>query len=412
MPQEKQPLKTDIVSSIFSRQVKKQFSSLFIPKESKTPLKAIEREKSAGSASIIKKRFPFGLDIGANSIKALQLACDQAGEIKLINLAIEELPQEAQGHNPEARQRILPEILKKFVNEKGLKGDCFAIVPNSSCKINLIRLPQMPASEIDKALRWEIRQIFQTDLNEISLDYIVLEGQKEKFLGNQIGILAVCSFKKDIFEQMALLESAGLNPLAIDIEPLADLAVLDYARKTAFREVALFLDFGAGKTLLSIICDNELISTRPLNVTGNSLTKAVSEYCNISWEEAEVLKKAFGLTASSAEQAIIGSSDKAIQVRNVILPLLENMVQDIEHTFKYFSYQVTQSQITHFEKIILSGGSSCLLGLSGFLRNRLNADVQIIDSLANLGSLEPSFKSNNSSCRFNVALGLALRGVE
>jgi type IV pilus assembly protein PilM len=431
MPQEKQPLKPDIVSSIFSRQVKKRLSSLFIPKGAKATLGKTVSGKSVSGLPIIKKRFPFGLDIGTNSIKVIQLACDQAGEIKLINLAIEELPKEAQapleiplyqqgkqkfltgqGHNLEARQRILPEILKKLVNEKGLKGDCFAIAPYPSFKVELIRLPQMPASEIDKALRWEIRQTVQADLNELSLDYIVLEGQKAKFLGLQIGVLAVYAPKKDIFEQMALLESAGFNPQALDIEPLADLAVLNYTKKAAADEVILFLDFGAGKTSLSIICDNELISTRPLNVTGNSLTKAISEYCNISWEEAELLKKTFGLVASSTEQTITGSSDKAMQARNVILPLLENMVQDIEHTFKYFSYQVTQSQITRFDKIILSGGSSLLKGLTPFLRNRLNVDVQIIDSLVNFGSLEPSFKGDDLSCRLNVALGLALRGIE
>jgi len=411
MPQEKQPLKSDIVSSIFSRQVKKRLSSLFIHKGTKTTLGEVAIKPVSG-LPIIKKRFPFGLDIGTNSIKALQLACDQCGEIKIVNLAIEELPKEAQGHNSEERKRILPEILKKLVNEKGLKGDCFAIAPYLSFKVNLIRLPQMPEHEIDKAIRWEIRQMFQADLEEISLDYIILQGQSLKFLGPQIGVLAVTALKKDIFENLALLESVGLNSLAIDIEPLADLAVLDYARKASPDEVTLFLDFGAGKTSLSIIYDNELISTRSLNVTGNSLTKAVSEYCNIPWEEAEKLKKTFGLAASSTEQAITASSDKAIQVRNVILPLLENMVQDIEHTFKYFSYQVTQSQITRFEKVFLSGGSARLLGLPVFLRNRLNADVQAIDSLANFGSLEPSFKGDDLSCRLNVALGLALRGIE
>jgi len=88
------------------------------------------------------------------------------------------------------------------------------------------------------------------------------------------------------------------------------------------------------------------------------------------------------------------------------------MTQDIEHTFKSFSYQVTQSQITRFEKVILSGGGSYLKGLLPFLRNRLNADVQMIDSLANFSSLAPSFRGDDLSCRLNVVLGLALRGIE
>lgn len=410
MPQEKQPLKPDIVSSIFSRQVKRRLSSLFIHKGTKTTLGEAVRQPVSG-ASIIKKRFPFGLDIGTNSIKVLQFASDQAGETKLMNLAIEELPKEAQG-NLEARKRILPGILKKLVTEKGLKGDCFAIASHLSFKVNLVRLPQMPASEIDKALRWEIRQTAQADLNEISLDYLVLEAQKTKFLGNQIGILAVTAPKKEIFEYLALLESVNLNPLAIDIEPLADLAVLDYTRKAAPDGVILFLDFGAGKTSLSIICDNELVSMRPLNVTGNSLTKAVSDYCNISWDEAEMMKKTFGLAASSAEQTTIEPIDKAIQARNVILPLLENMVQDIEHAFKYFSYQVTQSMITRFDRIILSGGSSLLKGFTPFLRNRLNVEIEILDCLTTFGSLEKLAISDDSGPRLNVALGLALRGIE
>jgi len=124
------------------------------------------------------------------------------------------------------------------------------------------------------------------------------------------------------------------------------------------------------------------------------------------------LKKTFGLAASSTEQTIAGSSDKAIQARNAILPLLENMAQDIEQTFKYFSYQVTQSQITRFEKVILSGGSSYLNGLLPFLRNRLNVEVELINSLSNFGSLDVSCAGDDLSCRLNVALGLALRGIE
>ena len=361
---------------------------------------------------IIKKRFPFGLDIGTNSIKILQFALTRDGKMKIINLTIEELPKEAQGHNPETRQRLLPGILKKIANEKGLKGSCFSIAPHSSFKINLIKLPQMPESEIDRALRWEIRQTVRVDLDEVFLDYVVLEGQKAKFLGDQIGVLAVYVPKKDIFEHCALLESAGFPPLAIDIEPLADLAVLNYTKKAVADEAVLCLDFGAGKTSLSIIYNNALISTRLFNVTGNSLTKAVSEYCSISWEEAELLKKSFGLATAGTEQTTTDSSDKAIQVKNAILPLLENMAQDIEHTFKSFSYQVTQSQITRFEKIILSGGSATLKGLLPFLHNRLKADVQIINSLANFDSLEEPFRGDDFSCRLNVALGLALRAIE
>jgi len=408
MSQEKESFKPDIVSSIFSRQVKKRLSSLFVHKGAKAAPGGDAVALPSGAA-IIRKKFPIGLDIGTSSIKIAQLASDREGGLKLINLAIEELPKEAS--NPKERGQIVAPVLKKLIDDKGLKGDCFAIVPHLSVKVNLIRLPQMPEAEIDKALRWELRQTIQADIDELSLDYIILEGQKIKFLGSSIGILAVTAPKKDVFEYLALLESANLHPLAIDIEPLADLAVLDYTGKAGLNEVILFLDFGAGKTSLSVICNHELVFIRYLNITGNSLTKAISEYCNIPWQEAEDAKKTFGLSASSTNEAVAGVSDKAIKVRNAILPLLENMVQDIEHTFKYFSYQVTQSQIIQFDKVILSGGSAYLKGLLPFLRNRLNKDIEFISPLSAFGSLaQPA--GDDLGCRLNVALGLALRGKD
>lgn len=402
LPDSQSP-KSDIVSSIFSRKGKRRLSSLFGHRQAKI----------SGQAAI-KKIFPFGLDIGTSSIKLVQLGCDSEGTIKIINTLIEELPKEAQGYDSKERKQILTQILKNALENKGLKGDCFVVAPHPFIKVNLIKLPPMPANEIDKAVYWEIKQSSKVDLQELSFDYIILEKQKIRFLGNQIGVLAITAPKKDMFEYLELLESAGLAPQAIDIEPLADLALLNYAKEVSSgSEVVLWLDFGAGKTSLNIICNNELISLRDLNVTGNSLTKAISGYCHLSWEEAEFLKKNFSLSADEVGGVFENTSEKALQVRSAIFPLFENMIQDIEYTFKYFSYQVTQSQITRFDKIILSGGLSCIKGLLPFLQSCLNVEVISVGSLVNFESLDETHQASDVfNPRLSVALGLALRGVE
>lgn len=349
----------------------------------------------------IKRRFPGGLDIGTNSVKYLELGRDQEGSLRITNLVVEELPREAQ-ENLRDRNRIVADMLKRLVETKGIEKRCFAAAPWASARLNLVRLPQMPLNEIDNAVRWEIRQMSQTDITDVALDYVVLEGQRSGFLGEQIGVLAIAAVKKDISEHAAVLEQAGISALAVDIEALADLAAFEYGKTSRASEVVLFLDFGAGKTALNIICNDELISTRYLNVTGNSLTKAIMEAAGVSWEDAEAMKKEFGL-----------ASEKA-QVKDAIIPLLENMVQDIDHTFKYFSYQVTQSRVTRFDRIILSGGSSRLAALVPFLQERLNVDVQMVSSLS---LLKPDDKYAGVNLdevgpRLNVALGLALRGIE
>jgi len=433
MSQQNKQSKPNIVKTIFDRASKKSISSLFTHKATGA-VSAGPGEKSTKERFFIKKLFPFGLDIGTDSIKIVQPALGQDGQIKIAKLIIEKLPKPAQ-EGPKERIRLLQDILKKILEDNGLKGDCFIAAPRRCVRIDFIKLPEIPQNEIEKALQWEMKQVIHQDISEISWDYNELKNQKAKLLPDRIGILAVSAPKKDIFEYLALLQSQGLSPLAADIEPLANLAALDYAGETRPDETALFLDFGAGETSLNIICNRELISTRSIGVTGDSLTKAVSEYCKAPLESAEVLKKTFGIAALDKEQDttepakkedIARLADKALSVRNAILPQLEDMVQDIEHTFKHFSYQMAQSQITRFDRLILSGGLSYLRGLAPFLRNRLHVDVDIIDSLAPFSPLEKYVATVNPivlqnygvnsldelSPVLNVAVGLALRGME
>lgn len=398
MPQEDQSAKTDIVSSIFNRASKKRVSSLFSQKGQKPSLPS-SPQQTVSPAPVIKRILPFGLDIATSAIKIAQLGVDENGAIKVVNLIYEPLPPEIQD-NPTERNPVIKDKLKRILSENNLKKDCFVVAPPGLMKANLVKLPQMPAAEIEKALRWKLRQITQAEPQEISYDYLLLE--RQKFLSSQIGALAVTSLKKDMFEYLAFLNSCGLNILAIDIEPLADLAVLEYAKMLKDDETVLYLDIGAGKAMLNIISNREPVYLRPLNISGNSLTKAVCAYCNTGRPEAEAAKKDSGI------------SDRKMECRNAMLPLVENMVQDIEHTFKYFSFNVARSVITKFDRIILSGGSSRMDTLALFLGNRLNTKVEALNAADVFEPLNLKDKDRliDLGPQMNVAFGLALRGVE
>lgn len=421
MPDDEIKPGSGIVKSIFDRVVEKKVSSLFTHKppgvSQDTPA-----EKSVKYQTRFKKHMPFGLDIGADSIKIVQLGNDESGILKVEKLIVKDL-REQTFEDTGQKERALPEILKDIVKENGLKGDCFVTAPKMSTRINLITLPKMPLNEIDNALQWKIRQLLQQDMNDITWDYIVLEKQKLTYQdSNEIDILAISALKKELFQHLALLESAGLKPLAMDIEPLADISAYDYINKVDSNEVVLFLNLGASKTVLSIVCNKELISTRVINVGGDQITNAVKEYCKVPASGAEALKKTFGITASAQEDA---TGDKALQVKNAILPLIENMAQDIEHSFKHFSYQVTKSQIRKFDRLILSGGTAYLKGLVPFLCNRLSVDVDLTCSLNPFSPIERSLTSAEAlnlgnydvktleelGSLLNIAVGLALRGI-
>ncbi|MCK4649527.1 pilus assembly protein PilM, partial [bacterium] len=200
---------------------------------------------------------------------------------------------------------------------------------------------------------------------------------------------------------LALLQSAGLNPLGVEVDTLSLISSLDYSSSFRAGEMVLLLEFGAGVTTLNIVVNNELYFTRNLAITGNSLTRAVSDYCNVAFPEAEQLKKAYGLTASD---------QKALQVKLALLPLLEHLVSDIKISRKH--YQIAQSRVTKCDRLILSGGSSRLKELLSCLISRFNIEI------ANpLGKIKVSAQAKiddleEMAPRFSVALGLALRGMK
>ncbi len=393
------PLSIDVVSSIFKRAKTKRVSALFKGPTKQTKAKlGIEKEALKPT---VRKRFHLGVDIGASSIKFAQLGRVN-GNLQIINLAVEELLPGAIGNLKEAGH-LLPDILKKHFKMERMKLKVVSSISSAKAQIQLIRLPKMPLSEVEQALMWEVRQKGSINLNESSLDYIVLDEERIDE-ASSIEVLSVTTLKKDVFELTDLLEAAGLAPFAVEVDPLSIISGLTYSRQLEPEKVIILLEFGAGLTSLNVTVNNQLRFSRNLKVDGNTLTRAVQDYSGVSFQEAEELKRISGIT------------DKEARVRNALLPILDNLVSDIEHSFKYFSYQLMQSRIVKFDKVILSGGSSALPGLQSFLASRLNVPVEIANSIGTMaigddvaqrmGDLKPLLP------RLTVAMGLALRDVE
>lgn len=450
MPQDKKKSVPDnLISSIFTKNAKKSqgaeskvVSSIFSPAKEEGyvdnfpgkdsgKIKPVEIRKELkgefgmdffgrkilavnASAAARKKIFPIGVDIGTNFIKILRLGQGGGPALEIEKIIVKEIPREAQD-NPEQRERLLPKLLKSAVEENNLRGDCFACLPHNMCKVNLITLPRMPLGEIDKALRWEIRQSMREDISQLVLDYIPLERQENIFQGNKTGLLTVTAPKKGALQYLGLLKSAGLNVLALDNQALANFEALEYSKSIQQDELILFLDFGAGQASLSIVNNGELIFIRQVDASGNALTKAISQYCKAGWDEAEDLKKKFGLSMFGQKVDSAGPQDISLQVRNAILPLLENMVQDIEQVLKYFFLQVLRLPEGNFKKLILSGGASNMNSFAEFLRTRLGIETQFLDVSSEIVITDNSYCDNYVDGVLNVslnsALGLVLRGL-
>ena len=407
----------DIVKEIFgkSKSQPKKISTIFT--HFRRPPKVSPKAKS----SIFLKKFPAAIDIGTSSIKIIQLAQRQPkGELEVVCIDKEEYS--IPGKAPEIIDQR--ETLGKLIERNDVGHEVVAGISASDAQIYNLIFPQMSDGELGDAIRLKVTQLRPFGFGIDAIVYGFIKGENlVKANSTQIKILLVCASRELIRSRILLLQDLGLKPIAIEVAPMA-LANLDKFRKqpSGKEEIVLWLNIGAAESVLTITQGGSLSFCRVLAINSNHMTKQIAQHGRISEEEAEKAKKEHGLIFWAPDKTVSvfvepekspqGPDDKSAEVYRSLISSLENFVVDISHSFKYFSYQVTQSQITKFDLLMLSGGGTKLKKLDSFLSARLGAPVEKVDpfSFFKLSDSVREQKTNLliQACEFTTAAALAI----
>src|SRR3989338_1330611 len=201
----------------------------------------------------------------------------------------------------------------------------------------------MSESELEDAASWKIRQLkpFDLDLEKIKFGIIPWEINRAT-ASAQRKVTVFCVSSEVIDRRVGLMAQFGLKALSLEAAPQA---LLNFRRATAAlspgEEVTLFIDLGAEESTLAVARGGAVLFTRNLTVTSGQLTRQLAQSGRMEPSRAETLKRHHGLSGW-ADKA---SGEEAAFVFKAIASSLENLAIDVEHSFKHFSYQVSQSEI-------------------------------------------------------------------
>ncbi len=348
---------------------------------------------------------PAAIEISANSLKLLQLAKLKSG-YKIIKA--DYIPIE---HNQDASGVALRRALDKLIKEHRIKGEVITSIPLSKISVSSYSLPNMPPEEIESALLWKVKQNLTPGMNfeEIYFDYVCSAATEES---REIYALVFIAPKKIVLDTIKFFKASSLNLIAIDPQPYAGVELLFSLKEISGQGTVLVVQLGSSSSSVTVISSGHPYLMAALGVSGNGFTEALAGYYQLDWQKAEELKKKEGLGELKLEETQ-GSSEP--NCFTVLSSQLENLVIDIEHTFKYFSHQLVKSKVFAVDRVILCGGSSNLKNLDKFLSDRLGVPVLVFDPIdffmANSeNELSPLVKINSTS--FASVLGLALRAEE
>lgn len=354
------------------------------------------------------KKSYLGVDIGNNGVKMVELATS-AGRARLATYAYAEVDTNLTHSSSLADQQKVAEIIKKiFTEAKVSSRKTIAALPNFSVFSSIISLPKMSKKELSQAISWEAKKFVPLPIEDMVLDWRPLVKKevkdKEKIKEetsdklkekNEFQKILITAAPKDLVERyINVFKLANLELLAMETESFA----LERSLIGKDNAVIMIVDLGAFSSDISIIENGIPILSRSIDVGGGTITQAIAKSLNIEQKRAEQFKRDIGFSSQS-----LNSVPKIVE--NTISPI----INEIKYSFDLFQGRKNAGVV---EKIILTGGSSVLPGLTDYLNEILQIKVYVGDPWARIVypvELKPVLQELGPS--FAVPVGLAMREI-
>ena len=347
-----------------------------------------------------KKKGIVGVDIGSSAVKAVEIKVGGKGndEYQLLNIGIESLPPEAivDGAIMDAGA-VIDSIQRLFQESKIKTADVATGVSGNAVIVKKISLPQMSAEELSESIHWEAEQYIPFDIQDVALDYEVIEGGGS---GGNMDVLLVAVKKDKISEYKSALTQAGRNPTIVDVDVFAlqNCYEMNYGIDPG-RVVAL-LNIGASIMNVNVVKGGTSVFQRDIAAGGNQYTDAIQKDLNLSFEQAEALKKGEQVEGASSES-----------LHPILQAVSENLAMEIQKTFDFFR---ATSQEDRIDQIFLSGGTAKIHGLRDLLADRFSTSVELMNPFLNVRYNEKDFNPDyleDIGPSAAIAVGLAVRRV-
>jgi len=347
-----------------------------------------------------KKKGLVGLDIGSSAIKAVELKPGGKGgaEYQLANMGIEPLPPEAivDGAIMDSGA-VIDAIQRLFSAQKIKTAEVCTGVSGNAVIVKKISLPQMSPEELAESIHWEAEQYIPFDIQDVAIDYEVIEGGGS---GGNMDVLLVAVKKDKISDYTSVISQAGKTPQIVDVDVFAlqNAYELNYGVDPG-RVVAL-LNVGASIMNINIVRGGTSIFNRDIAVGGNQYTDAIQKDLNLSFDQAENLKRGGRVEGAAVEN-----------LQPILHTVSENIALEIQKTFDFFKATSSEERI---DRIFLSGGTSKVQGLKDLLAERFDAGVEVMNPFNNVTysprDFDPDFIGEMGPSAA-IAVGLGVRRV-
>ena len=316
------------------------------------------------------KENALALDIGSHSIKMVQLEETKKGFV-LKNFDVAMLPEETIVDGNIMNFALVAEKLREMLKVNKVKNKRVALnIGGHSVIVKKISLPEMTITELEESIHWEAEQYIPFDIKEVYVDVQILGTKPGQ---GQMDVLLVAAKKEVINDYASVCNEVGLTPVVMDVDTFCVQNMFEMNYGYPPSEIVALINIGSSITNINVVSNGIPLFTRDISTGGMTLTKALQNQLNISYDEAEHYK-----TGSSES---VSSSSIFREVQRLSERVSEVIATEIQRSLDFFTATTISADIS---KVFVCGGASQNPAFVQTLERKLEIPVELINPFRNV----------------------------
>jgi type IV pilus assembly protein PilM len=336
-----------------------------------------------------------GVDISDYAIKYVKLN-EKNDNLDLGAYGKVDLPLEVIERGEIKDNETIVKLLSRIKDSNDFKFAHLAL-PEEHAYLFQLSLPKGDKDEVEQMLEFHLKENVPIGADESLFDYSIIKEDEKNFELN------VSVYPLNIaIQYINALEEAGFTTLSVEIEGQATArSLVDAEEKTS----VLIIDIGRNDASLSISTNGVVTFTAGLETGGDNFTRAIARSLDVSFQEAEKLKREHGFKNTKMDK----------MVHDSLSPVVAEFAETIRKHLVYWQMHMNDNSAGYEDvsSVVLVGGNANITGLAEFLEKTLGVSVEVGDVWKNIFSYEEYIPemSMETSLEYTTAIGLALRSI-
>ncbi|MFQ5698664.1 MAG: type IV pilus assembly protein PilM [Myxococcota bacterium] len=339
-----------------------------------------------------------GLDIGSSSVKVVELD-GGPNEWQLRRLGYAALPPETIVQGSFMNSPAIASAIREACEQAGVRSREVACSTSGHAVIvKKITLPSQSSEELEETIRWEAEQYIPFDINEVNVDYQILQ---EGGIDGQMDVLLVAAKRDLIDNYQTVLQDAGMSLGVMDVDAFALGNMFEANYESQPGQATAVVDIGSAFINLNVMLDGVPTFVRDITSGGNLYTEEVQKTLDLGFEEAERIK--VGGVSEETSRDVVPQ-----EVEDAMRSVSDTLVSEVQRSLDF--YRATTSGAS-LARVVLCGGAGQVPGLARMIQERSEIPVEIADPFSRVKvvpSVDPE-QVRQLAPSLCVAVGLGMR---